>query len=258
MTGCSPISPGCANCYAKRMSARLAGRCGYPTENPFTVTLHSNRLEQPLSWRKSSRIFVCSMGDLFHDDVPDDYLVMVMDVIRRGLWEGGGVWPKHTFMILTKRSARMRDFFTRLRWDGNRLGLDIKGAQFTPMIKSGGLFIGVTVESSEQLHRLEDLQHTPATRRFVSVEPMLGPVSLAWYLQQGRWDSSGRPLPSRGLDWVICGGETGPNAREMSPEWAMDLKRQCGESGIPFFLKQMSRKAPIPDFLQGREFPGSG
>lgn len=240
VTGCTPISPGCANCYAKRMANRLAGRCGYPSENPFAVTLHPDRLEQPLHWRKSRRIFVCSMADLFHKKVAAQFQLQVADVICRCSESGGGIAPDHLFLILTKRPEEMREFFMRLRWSGEQLQLDGIGPRFAPMNDS--LWLGVTVESQAQTWRLDFLEDTPAAHRFVSVEPMLSPVDLTPWLSK--------------LDWVICGGETGPGHRPMSGLWAMDLLAQCRHYNVPFFFKNMAgRITPIPQSLQVREFP---
>jgi protein gp37 len=236
VTGCTPISPGCVNCYAKRMAKRLAGRCGYPGENPFAVTLHPGRLEQPMTWSKPRRVFVCSMSDLFHEAVTDGFLVQVFSAMRRGMTERG-----HTFMVLTKRPARMREFLSRLRWNGGVLALDAVGGRFAPMA-GVQLLLGVTVENSDQRRRIPELLNTPGIRRFVSVEPMLEPIDLTPWLP---W-----------LDWVICGGETGPGHRPMSGLWAMDLLEQCRAYGVPFFFKQMAGKStPLPKSLQVREFP---
>ncbi len=241
VTGCTPISPGCANCYAKRMSTRLAGRCGYPAENPFAVTCHPDRLEQPQHWKKSRRIFVCSMADIFHQEVPDYYRLQVFDMIRRCTWEGGGIDPDHTFLILTKRAEEMWKFMQALRWDGNDLEMgSTKYRNYSSQAKS--VWLGVTVEDQEHTWRLNYLEETPAAHRFVSVEPMLSPVDLTPWLAK--------------LDWVICGGETGPGHRPMAGLWAMDLLAQCREYNVPFFFKQMSGKiTPIPQSLQVREFP---
>lgn len=159
VTGCSPISEGCENCYAKRMAQRLRGRCGYPEDDPFKVTRHDNRLLQPLKLRKPSRIFVCSMGDLFHEDVPNDYIDQVFGVMTHVSVE------HHTFLILTKRPERMRRYISSL--DCQDWGLP-----------RGNIWLGVTVENNNNLWRIEELLQIPAAVRFVSIEPMLGPVDL--------------------------------------------------------------------------------
>lgn len=240
VTGCTPVSPGCANCYAKRMATRLAGRCGYPSENPFAVTLHPDRLEQPLRWRTSRRVFVCSMADLFHAEVPEDYRVQVCEMINRCSYNGGGVAPDHTFLLLTKRAEEMMQFFDVLRWTGDGLKVGGIGPCWAPMNPS--LWLGVTVEDQEHTWRLNCLEETLVAHRFVSVEPMLSQIDLTPWLNK--------------LDWVICGGETGPGHRPMAGLWAMDLLAQCREYKVPFFFKNMAgRITPIPQSLQVREFP---
>lgn len=239
VTGCTPISPGCANCYAKRMATRLAGRCGYPAVNPFAVTLHPDRLEDPLRWKKSRRVFVCSMADLFHAEVPDAYRVKVCEIINRCSYNGGSD-AGHTFLLLTKRAEEMQRFFKGLRWSAEASCFATTGHPWA--LLNSDLWLGVTVEDQAHTHRLDSLVATPAARRFVSVEPMLSQVDLTPWLAK--------------LDWVICGGETGPGHRPMSGLWAMDLLAQCREYGVPFFFKNMSgRVTPIPQSLQVREFP---
>jgi protein gp37 len=220
VTGCSPVSEGCENCYAKRMSKRLAGRCGYSKDEPFKVTLHPDRLGQPLRWKKPRRIFVCSMGDLFHEDVDDGFLCRVFEAIA--------VAEQHTFMILTKRPERMREFFMRCVhgiWDN--------------------LLLGVTAENQQRAdERIPILLQIPAVRRFVSVEPMLGPVNPVAALDaaiviEGKVEIPAVDGIDNWLHWVICGGETGPGARPMHPDWVRSLRDQCQSAGVPFFLKQM-------------------
>lgn len=240
VTGCTQISTGCANCYAKRMANRLAGRCGYPKENPFFVTLHPDRLADPLCWKKSRRVFVCSMADLFHAEVPDAYRVMVCEMINRCSYAGGGVGPDHTFLLLTKRAEKMMHFFTGLRWSDEAMCFATHGPHWSSLNSS--LWLGVTVEDQEHTWRLNCLEETPAAHRFVSVEPMLSPVDLTPWLNK--------------LDWVICGGETGPGHRPMAGLWAMDLLAQCREYKVPFFFKNLAgRITPIPQSLQVRELP---
>ena len=220
VTGCTPISEACENCYAKRMSKRLAGRCGYPKDEPFRVTLHPDRLGQPLHWKKPRRIFICSMGDLFHEDVDDGFLCRVFEAIA--------VAEQHTFMILTKRPERMREFFERCGhgiWDN--------------------LLLGVTAENQQRAdERIPILLQIPAVRRFVSVEPMLGPVNPVAALDaaiviEGKVEIPAVDGIDNWLHWVICGGETGPGARPMHPDWVRSLRDQCQSAGVPFFLKQM-------------------
>jgi protein gp37 len=201
ITGCTKISEGCKHCYAERMSKRLAGRCGYDKDEPFKVTYHPDKLDEPLRWRKPSKIFVCSMGDLFHEGVDDGFLCRIFDVMA--------VAEHHTFLILTKRPNRMREFFARCV-HGN----------------FQNIWLGVTAENQQRAdERIPILLQIPAAKRFVSVEPMLGPIELR--LVGGPGD----------LDWVICGGETGPGARPMHPDWVRSLRDQCVRAGTPFFFK---------------------
>lgn len=224
VTGCTKISEGCKHCYAERMSKRLAGRCGYDKDEPFKVTLHPDKLDEPLRWKKPSKIFVCSMGDLFHEDVDDGFLCRIFDVMA--------VSEHHTFLILTKRPNRMREFFTRCV-HGN----------------FQNLWLGVTAENQQMAdERIPILLQIPAAKRFVSVEPMLRPVDLlnlkydndildtlaGEYLST---DGSESYVPWDKLDWVICGGETGPGARPMHPDWVRSLRDQCQQAGTPFFFK---------------------
>lgn len=231
VTGCTKISEGCQNCYAERMSKRLAGRCGYPADNPFKVTLHSDRLNQPLQWKKPRRIFVCSMGDLFHPDVPYSFIDEIFNV----MFEAGG--DKHIYLILTKRPERMRKYIqTYEDWDYSE----------TPHI-----WLGVTAENQQRAdERIPILLQTPAAVRFVSVEPMLGPVDLeaaCWGEGKKRppIDIQARQIANPiALDWIICGGETGPKARPMHPDWARSLRDQCKNAGVPFFFKQWGEWGP--------------
>jgi len=167
VTGCTPVSPGCEHCYAKRMANRLRGRCGYPQDDPFRVTVHEDKLSEPLRWRKPRQIFVCSMGDLFHKDVPAD--------LYPKLWRTMDKCPQHRFLILTKRAKRMREVLREMGgYDpGGRIPLSTKYHDFVENV-----WLGVSVESQDQLHRVRDLLDTPAAVRFVSLEPMLGPVDL--------------------------------------------------------------------------------
>ena len=203
VTGCTPISEGCQHCYAARMAKRLAGRYGYPSGDGFAVTFHQARLNEPLRWKKPRKVFVCSMGDLFHDDVPDDWIKqvfnsMVTDVLQPCL---------HTYMILTKRQNRMAEFFAKNARHGTKPWPNI--------------WLGVTAENQARAdERIPILLSIPAAKHFVSVEPMLEPV------------------PLYGLDWVIAGPETGPGARECKPEWIQDLADQCSGANVPFFDKR--------------------
>ncbi len=207
VTGCTPVSTGCANCYAKRMAKRLAGRHGYPKTNPFTVTVHLDRLEEPLRWRKPRMVFVCSMGDLFHDDVPGDVIDKVFAVMELA--------PQHTFQVLTKRPHHMATY------------LNARGFGLNPL---PNVWLGTSVEDQSLAHyRIPYLLNCPAVVRFLSCEPLLG------------------PLPNLNLDgihWVIVGGESGPGARPMNSDWARDIRNQCQAAGVPFFFKQWGAYVP--------------
>lgn len=231
VTGCTKISPACANCYAERMAKRLAGRCGYPAEEPFKVTLQYDKLSDPDKWKKPARIFVCSMADLFHNDVPVHFLEAVFNIMLQS--------DRHTFLLLTKRPERMKWFIDGFETRKN-----------TPW-PAGNIWLGVTAENQEQADkRIPLLLQTPAAVRFVSVEPMLGPVDLTNIKDKDgdtfnvldrcayatATDGEYHDIPN-GLDWVICGGENGPGARPMHPDWARSLRDQCQAAGVPFFFK---------------------
>lgn len=215
ITGCTPASEGCAHCYAARMANRLRGRCGYPQDDPFRVTLHPDKLSEPRRWKKPCRIFVCSMGDLFHEDVPFVEIDRVFRVIAEN--------PQHTFIVLTKRPERTAVYYAHAATYFQRRGFD--SGQGWPL---PNLWLGVTVENQERAdERIPILLNTPAAVRFVSVEPMLEKVNLFGYAAC---------MP--GLDWVICGCESGPSARSFDLRWARMLRDQCVDSGTPFFFKQ--------------------
>jgi len=244
VTGCTKISEGCAHCYAERMSKRLAGRFGYPADDPFRVTLHPDKLELPRKWKKPRTVFVCSMGDLFHRDVPYDEIAFVFHEMARS--------PQHTYLVLTKRPDEMLAFWKRYRYD--------TGIELEP--PPSYIWFGVTCENQQRANeRIPLLLQCPAAVRFVSVEPMLGPVdiSIAEIEFSGGHpdDPASYEYSANVLDWVIVGGETGPGARPMHPGWARDIRDQCQAAGVPYFFKQMSRKAPIPDDLMIREWPNA-
>lgn len=288
ITGCTPISEGCQNCYAKRMATRLKGRYGYDKDNPFKVTLHPDRLDQPLKWKKPRMIFVCSMGDLFHEDVPDEWILRVFNTIRK-CSPGVGDYPVHTFLILTKRPERMRNVIMRMRFNRDKNPMmyldkegDLTGYPMGQRIKN--VWLGVTAENQQRADaRIPILLQTPAAVRFVSVEPMLGPVDLNRWLRpscslcKGSMSidaspySGGKPCPrcidDQGCDpdrlhWVICGGESGPDARPMHPDWVRSLRDQCKEAEVPFFLKSMHIngkivKMPEIDGRRWNEYPNA-
>ncbi|MEN6567160.1 MAG: phage Gp37/Gp68 family protein [Veillonellales bacterium] len=257
VTGCTKISPGCQNCYAERMSKRFGEKWGLPKDNPFKVTLHPDRLDQPLHWTKPSKIFVCSMSDLFHDDVPDSFLDQVFAYMAKA--------EQHTFLVLTKRPERMRNYIFKAMYDEdcnydgwyealNELGIP----DAAPM---ENVWLGVTAEDQEQADkRIPILLQTPAAKRFVSVEPMLSAVDLNRYImpsQKAKGTLFGAPIELSGkdladlvglhsLDWVICGGESGPGARPVHPDWVRSLREQCKMSKTAFLFKQWGEWAPMP------------
>lgn len=209
------------------MARRLAGRHGYPeAPNHFNVTPRPDRLDEPLRWRKPRRVFVCSMSDLFHEDVPHSYVRSIFERIHRT--------PRHTYIILTKRPDRMRAFFANNT--NVRKELDLRGRY-----SGGGLaklplsnvWLGVTIEKSEYSYRADYLRRIPAAVKFISFEPLLGSFA-------------DHPGVLDNIDWVIAGGESGPGARPMHPDWARSLRDQCQEAGVPYFHKQNGIYAPLP------------
>lgn len=223
VTGCTKISEGCRNCYAERMARRLASRCGYPpAPNHFDVTLRPERLEQPLKWRKPRTVFVCSMGDLFHEDVPWDFIDRVFHTIE--------IARRHTFIALTKRPDKMLAY------------MEARSADF-PLSNLIGM---VTVEDQDQIWRIDELVKCPFAVRGVSVEPMLGAVDLADYMIYRQpsiseprfyFDERDTTLLTL-LDWVIAGGESGPGARPAHPDRFRSLRDQCQAAGVAYFFKQ--------------------
>jgi protein gp37 len=236
------------------MATRLRGRCGYPADDPFRVTLHKDKLGQPLQWKKPRRIFVCSMGDLFHEDVSFDFLLMVFAMMK--------ACPEHTFQVLTKRACIMRKFVQE--WGG-----------VTP---AKNIWLGVTVENQTEAEcRIPFLLDTPAAVRFVSCEPLLGEVKLCRYCKtqdprcdgrnsrrfryHSKFGGYGHECEMNKLDWVICGGESGANARPMNPGWVRGLRYQCLAADVPFFFKQWgewseAREMSIEEAESGKERDG--
>lgn len=242
VTGCTKVSSGCKHCYAEGMAKRFWGG-----EREFTdVRCHPERLEQPLRWRKPRRVFVNSMSDLFHDDVPFDFIACVFWTVAAS--------PQHTYQVLTKRPARMLEFFRR------------EAQQYGAPWPINNIMLGVSVEDQKTAdERIPILLQAPAALRFVSVEPMLGPVDLRrldpW--DDFHTDALDTPDPSCKIGWVICGCESGPRARPMRPDWARSLRDQCAEAGVPFFLKQMEIagkivKMPELDGHTWDQFPEMG
>lgn len=247
VTGCTAVSEGCANCYARRMAYRFRGRCGYPTDDPFRVMIHPERLDQPLHWRKPRRVFVCSMSDLFHEELFDEgtYSQFGYDILGRM-----AECPQHTFIVLTKRPHLAATALAFMEQAYEQSNVDrLEGVRIGPLLDwpLPNLWLGVTAENQERAdERTPVLLQIPAAVHFVSVEPMLGPVRGPWWGSQRFDPNLGAPIPQGrarcierpGIDWIICGGETGPGARPMHPQWARDLRDQCKAAGVPFFFKQ--------------------
>lgn len=273
VTGCTKVSPACANCYADRMATRLRGRVGYDAEEPFRVTYRQDRLIEPLRRRKPSRFFVCSMADLFHEDVSDEALDEIFGVMALSAFvrpcrrrdcehEGGcrlGPLLGHTFQVLTKRPERAREYLSaedRLDWV-----LDGSGATWAVAENAlddatwplPNVWVGVSAEDQQRAdERIPILLDTPAAVRFVSCEPLLGPINLREIDPQDDWhvDALDTPDPSCRLDWVIAGGESGPGARAPHPNWFRSLRDQCQSAGVPFFFKQWGEWAYLGDIMR--------
>jgi protein gp37 len=218
VTGCSKLSAGCDNCYAERFSERFRGVPKHPFENGFDLTLRPLRVEQPLHWRQPRMIFVNSMSDLFHKEVPRLFISKVFDTMEKAHW--------HTFQVLTKRSSLMRDFL-RSRYGEGR--------------GPSHMWFGVSIEDGQRVSRLRHLQQAPAGVRFLSIEPLLGPIVK---------------LDLTGIHWVIVGGESGPKARPMKRAWARDIRDQCRAANVAFFFKQWGGFRPKSGGrkLDGREW----
>jgi protein gp37 len=214
LTGCTKISPGCSHCYAERMSKRLKLMGNRNYANEFQVTLHEHMLAQPLKWRKRQRVFVNSMSDLYHKDVPFEFIRKVFDVMCRADW--------HTFKILTKRAERLEELSPRLPWPDN-------------------VWQGVSVENEDYTWRIDHLRRTGAKTKFLSIEPLLGPIPK---------------LDLTGIDWIIIGGESGPGARPMAKEWVLDIIAQARAQHVPIFFKQWggTNKKKTGRELDGRTY----
>jgi protein gp37 len=224
VTGCKKISEGCQRCYAERFWPRLRANSKLYAGREFTdVRCHPERLKMPTQWKKPRLVFVNSMGDLFHAGIPHIFIVDIMHVMRT---------TPHFYQILTKRPENLLYFESKYM-------PEFAGLQMNA-VWPDSVAIGVTVESSKHLDRVKSLRQSKVKTRFVSVEPMLGPVDLGDFVDV--------------LDWVICGGETGPKARPMNPEWPRKLRDQCLEAGVPFFFKQWGKSGPAERMLDGREW----
>jgi protein gp37 len=214
VTGCTKISPGCKHCYAERMAERLRlmGQPNYA--NGFDLTLQPQALELPLRWKKPQRVFVNSMSDLFHEDVPLEFIQRVFTVMNRAHW--------HQFQILTKRAPRLASLSPSLNWSSN-------------------VWMGVSIENAQYTSRIDCLRRTGAAVKFLSIEPLLGPV---------------QEMDLSGIHWVITGGESGPGARPMQRQWVVDIRRQCRAAGVAFFFKQWGgvNKKKTGRILDGRTY----
>ena len=226
VTGCSKVSPGCDNCYMFATYPRnKAMRVPGYQKGPDRITLLPERLYQPFAWKKPKRVFVCSMSDLFHRDVPDDFINTIMFVMRQTSW--------HTYQVLTKRPGRVAHWWKKL------LSVYYSIHNWPPNV-----WLGTSIESQKYAPRLDVLGRAPASVRFVSAEPLLGPLDL-------------RPwLKDKTIRWVIAGGESGPRARPMDLDWARDLRDQCKAAGAAFFLKQLggrrNKRSGAQAVLDGR------
>jgi protein gp37 len=214
VTGCTKVSQGCKNCYAERMAKRLKAAGNPRYRNGFRVTLHSDLLNLPRRWREPRIVFVNSMSDLFHERVPVPFIEKAFHTMQE--------CPQHTFQVLTKRSQRLRALAPRLPWPEN-------------------IWMGVSIEDARVIHRLDDLRAAPAAVRFLSCEPLIGPLE---------------DIDLDGIHWVIVGGESGPRARPLEREWVESILRQCRRKGIPFFFKQWGgvRKDLTGRKLRGRTY----
>lgn len=218
VTGCDRTSPGCDNCYAERMARRLRAMGNPRYRNGFELTLHWDKVNEPAQWKSPRRVFVNSMSDLFHTDVPLEFVNAVFTSMNTA--------TRHQFQVLTKRARRLPQIASHLDWSPN-------------------IWMGVSVEDHRYKWRIDYLRRVPAAVRFLSIEPLVGPVDV---------------LDLTGIDWVIVGGESGPGARPMNPDWVRDVQRQCAQRRIPFFFKQWGgvNKKATGRLLDGRtwdEFP---
>ena len=204
VTGCTKIGPGCDHCYAERFAERFRGVLGHPYEHGFDLTLRPERLLQPARWRRSRMIFVNSMSDLFHKKIPTAFIDQVFDTMEAA--------DHHVYQVLTKRSSRLASYVNR---------------RYAGTLAPSHVWLGVSVEDRQRAKRIVHLQGANATVRFLSVEPLLGPIG---------------PVDLAGIAWVIVGGESGPAARPMDVSWVREMRDQCGDQGVSFFFKQWGGK----------------
>lgn len=218
VTGCTKISSGCDNCYAARFSERFRDVPGHPFETGFDLTLRPERLSQPFGWRRSRMIFVNSMSDLFHKRIPRSYIEAVFATMEKANW--------HIYQVLTKRSSLLQKFVND---------------RYSSGLAPGHIWFGVSVENESATSRIVHLQKTRASIRFLSIEPLIAPVGN---------------IPLAGIHWVIVGGESGPRARPMKPEWAVNIRDQCLRAKVPFFFKQWGGRSPKAGgrLLEGKEW----
>jgi protein gp37 len=202
VTGCDKVSPGCAHCYAETFAERFLGVPGHPYEQGFALKLWPERLEHPLRWKRPRMIFVNSMSDLFHERIPDDYIAQVFEIM--------GAASQHTFQILTKRHERLAQLAPDLPWHPN-------------------VWMGVTIENRRFVHRADHLREVPAVIRFISAEPLLGPLE---------------GLDLSGIHWLIAGGESGHRHRPVKVEWLRELRDNCADQGVAYFFKQWGGHRP--------------
>lgn len=214
VTGCDQVSPGCAHCYAKTFAERWRGIPGHPYEQGFDLRIWPERLDQPLKWKRPRTIFVNSMSDLFHERIPDEFIVQVFNVMERA--------SQHIFQVLTKRPERMLEIANELPWPAN-------------------VWMGVSIENRRFVHRADLLRSAPAAVRFISAEPLLGPLE---------------GLDLTNIHWLIAGGESGPGHRPIREEWVLDLRDRCEDEGVAFFFKQWGGARPKSRgrLLEGREW----
>jgi len=218
VTGCTKIGAGCDNCYAARFSERFRGVPGHPFETGFDLTFRPERLLQPLGWRTPRMIFVNSMSDLFHKEIPSSYIAKVFDTMEQADW--------HIYQVLTKRSSRLEKFVNE---------------RFRTRPAPAHIWLGVSVEDQQATSRIVHLRRANASTRFLSVEPLIAPLGK---------------LNLEGIAWVIVGGESGPHARPMDARWAIDVRNQCQKSKVSFFFKQWGGRSPKSGGrrLEGREW----